>query len=121
MDVVGVEIAGRIPGQVRVIELIACVVADPEPPAAQLLPADPIDRPACDRNYRRAERREDVVAVMPISGDVASERTVGVAVLGPACDWEDVLAVGERGCDFERPPARCSGPAALRPGGQLIA
>src|SRR5258707_734887 len=54
----------RIRRKVCVIELVALVVTQPEPPAADLVPADGEDRAVCDGEDRRAEGSEDVVAVI---------------------------------------------------------
>ena len=65
VDVRAVDRERRVGGEMRVVELVAPVVAEPEPPAADLVPADGEDGPVRDREERRAERREDVVAVVP--------------------------------------------------------
>jgi hypothetical protein len=72
-DAVGVEVGGRVAGQVGVVELVADAVAHPQSPAAYVLPADAVDRSARDGDNRGAERGEDVVAVMPVARDIASE------------------------------------------------
>jgi hypothetical protein len=59
------EGGGGIPGEVGVVELVAEPIAHPEPPAAEPFPPDPVQGSVGDRDDRRAERREDVVAVMP--------------------------------------------------------
>jgi len=74
----------------RIVELVGCRVPHPEPPAAALVPADAVDRSVRDRDDRGAERGEDVVAVMPFTVDVASERAVGIAVARDADDGKDV-------------------------------
>jgi hypothetical protein len=74
----GAEREPRVAGEVRVVELVAIPVADPEAPAAKPLPPDPIQRPVRDRDHRSAEHREDVVAVMPAARDVAAGRPVRV-------------------------------------------
>ena len=76
----------------RVVELVALPVAQPEPPAADVVPADREDRPVRDGEDRRAERREDVVAVVPAAGDVAAGRAERVAVADGPVDREDVAA-----------------------------
>ena len=52
-------------GEVRVVELVAVVVAKPEAVAADVVPADREDRSVGDGEQRRAELAEDVLAVMP--------------------------------------------------------
>ena len=74
----------------RVVELVGCSVSHPEPPAAALVPADAVDRSVRDGYDRGAERGEDVVAVMPLSMDVASERAVGIPVARDTDDRKDV-------------------------------
>ena len=51
--------------------------------------------PSATGEDRRAERREDVVAVVPVAGDVAAEGAEGVAVRRRAVDREDVAAGGQ--------------------------
>src|SRR5512132_1787466 len=51
--------------EVRVVELVPPAVAEPETPAADLVPADGEDGAVRDGENRSAERREDVVAVVP--------------------------------------------------------
>ena len=60
----------------RVVELVAGVVAQPEPPAADIVPADREHRSVRDGEQRRTERREDVVAVVPAARHVAAQRAV---------------------------------------------
>jgi len=75
-----VENPWGIAREMRVVELVGGGVSYPEPPAADFVPADAVDRSVRDRHDRGAERREDVVAVVPFPVDVPSERAVGVAV-----------------------------------------
>ena len=49
----------------RVIELVPGLVAEPEPVAADVVPAYGEDRAVGDREEGLAELAEDVVAVMP--------------------------------------------------------
>src|SRR5207248_8142945 len=65
MNACAVHRRGRVCGEVRVVELISLAVDEPETPAADPVPADGEDEPVRDREDRRAEWREDVVAVMP--------------------------------------------------------
>ena len=67
-------------GEVRVVELVSLRVAQPEPVASDVVPADREDEPVGAGEDRRAERREDVVAVVPVPGDVAAEGAEAVAV-----------------------------------------
>ena len=63
-----VEDERRERGEVRVVERVPLPVAQPEPVAADLVPADREDRPVGDGDERLAELAEDVVAV--VVGDV---------------------------------------------------
>src|SRR5579862_3780136 len=85
-----------VAGEVGVVELVAGAIADPEPPAAELLPADTVQRPGGHGDDRRSERGEDVVAVVPAAGNVAARRAVGVAERDGARDREVVWAAVER-------------------------
>src|SRR5579862_4053304 len=67
-----VKVVAGVSGQVRVIELITAAITHPQTPAADLVPADAVDRPVRDGDDRRSERSEDVVAVVPSAGHVAS-------------------------------------------------
>jgi hypothetical protein len=87
---------------VGVVEFVAEAVADPEPPAAEFLPADAVEGSVRDRDHGCAKRCKDVVAVVPVAGDVAAESAVGVDVVGLACDGEDVVAEPERGRHRQR-------------------
>src|SRR5207248_1347179 len=82
----------RVAREVRVVETVAPAVAEPEAPAADPVPADREDGPVRHREHRTAERREEVVAVMPAAGDVAAQAAVGVAPVGVAVHGEVVLA-----------------------------
>jgi hypothetical protein len=97
-----VEHPRGIAREVRVIELVGCRVSYPEPPAADLVPANAVDRSVRDCDHRRAERGKDVIAVVPFSVNVAAERAVGVAVARDPDDRKDVRALTERRCDLER-------------------
>ena len=80
----------RVRREVRVVELVPRAVAEPEPPAADLVPADGEDGAVRDGEDRRAERREDVVAVVP--GHVRARRAERVPVGRVAVHREDVPA-----------------------------
>src|SRR5262245_29382578 len=97
-----VKHARGIAGEMCVIELVGRRVPYPQTPAAHLVPADAVDRSVRDRDHRRAERGEDVVAVVPLAANIASERAVGVSVPREADDGEDVGAFAKRRCDLER-------------------
>ena len=119
LDSVRAQVGRRVAGEVRVVELVADAVSDPEAPAAELLPADAVDRAVRDGDDRRPERREDVVAVMPVAGDITAEGAVGVDEVGWPDDREDVVVQGERRCDLQRLPARGSSPGLVaRRGGR---
>ena len=60
----------RVPGEMRVVEVVAGVVDEPQPPPADAVPTDREDRPVGDGDHRRAELGEEVVPVMPAAGDV---------------------------------------------------
>jgi hypothetical protein len=75
-------------GEVRVVELVALVVAQPEAVAADVVPADGEDGPVGDRQEGGPERREDVVPV--VVRDVGAGRAERVAVRRRAVDGEDV-------------------------------
>ena len=79
----------------RVVELVAAVVAQPEPPAADVVPADGEERPVRDGEERRPQRRDEVLAVVPLARDVGAERAEGVAERGGAEDGEHVAALRE--------------------------
>ena len=69
-------------GEVRVVELVALLVEEPEPVAADLVPADREDGAVGDGDERLAELAEDVVAV--VVGDVgAAAPNVSMYDTGP--------------------------------------
>ena len=80
----------RVAGEMRVVEVVAGVVDEPEPPPADAVPADREDRSVGDRDDRRPERREQIVAVVPAAGHVRPLGTVGVAPVGARGDREEV-------------------------------
>ena len=65
LDLAAVDRERRVGREMRVVELVAGPVAQPQPPAADVVPADREHRPVGDREQRRPERREDVLTVMP--------------------------------------------------------
>ena len=69
--------------EVRVVELVSLPVAQPEPVAAEVVPADREDRAVGDREERRAERREDVLAVVPADTPARAALNVSVKDDGP--------------------------------------
>ena len=120
-----VEHPRGIAREMRVIELVGCCVAHPEPPAAEPVPSDAVDRSVRDRYDRGPDRGEDVGSVVPLPANVASERTVRIPVARYTDDGEDVFASTERRCDLER--LRDSAPMRTRmrwgrtyPGGRRI-
>src|SRR5579862_8632789 len=84
----------------RVVELVALLVEDPEAVAADLVPADREDGSVGDREERLAELAEDVVAV--VVGDVRARCAERVDVRGRPVDGEDVVAGGELRVELER-------------------
>jgi hypothetical protein len=80
----------RVRGEVRVVELVAGPVSEPEAEAADLVPADGEDRPVRDREHRLAELAEDVLAVVPARAGPGGPE--GVAEADRAVDREDVAA-----------------------------
>ena len=85
---------GGEPQEMRVVEEVARAVAQPEPPAADVVPADREQHAVRDGHDRRAARREDVDAVVP--ADVAARGSPTVAERGVREDGKHVRAAGER-------------------------
>src|SRR5579859_2035686 len=85
----------RIRGEVGVIELVAAIVAQPKPAAARTLPADGEHDAVRDREDGRAERREEVVTVVPAPGDVRPRSTERVAERDGAVHREHISALAE--------------------------
>ena len=100
LDMRSVEGGSREGGEVRVVELVAGLVDDPEPVAADLVEADGEDDAVGARDERLAECPEDVVAV--VVGDVGSLGAEGVDVRRRAVDREDIAAGGELRLHLER-------------------
>ena len=100
LDARAVEDERRERREVRVVEGVALPVAQPEPVAADLVPAEREDRAVGERDDRLAELAEDVVAV--VVADVAADLAVGVAVAHAAEDREDVRPALERGRELRR-------------------
>ncbi len=86
----------RVPGQMRVVEIVAGVIDEPESPSADPVPADREDRPVGDGDDGCAERGEEIVTVVPAAGDVRPLATVGVAPVGARGDREGVRAAERR-------------------------
>src|SRR4029079_8160063 len=88
-----------------VVELVAGIVAQPEPPAADVVPAHREERPVRDREQRRPVRCDEILAVVPFSGDVRPEGTERVPEGGGPEDREDVAATresrGDLGCRLD--------------------
>ena len=97
---VAVDGERREGGQVGEVELVPLAVAEPEAEAADVVPADREDRPVGDGENRRAERGEDVLAVVP--GDGGPRRAVRVRERRRTVDREDVPARRQRGVDVRR-------------------
>ena len=114
LDLVAVDGERRERGEMRVVELVALPVAQPEPVAAEVVPADGEDGAVGDRQQRRAERREDVLAVMP--ADAGARAAEGVDERGRPVDGEDVAGGRERRRDVgRRQPEDRSGPVREPP------
>ena len=65
LHLVAVDGERRERREMGVVELVALPVTQPEPVAAEVVPADGEDGPVGDGEERGPERREDVLAVMP--------------------------------------------------------
>ena len=74
LDLPAVDGERRVRREMGVVELVPGAVAEPEAPAADVVPADREHRAVGDGEERRPERREDVLAVVPAAGDVARGR-----------------------------------------------
>ena len=105
LDTAPLDRKRRVRRKVRVVELVALGVAQPEPVAADLGEPDRVERAVGDREQRRALGGEDVLPVVPAAGDVRPRAPEAVAERGRAVDGEDVAARGELA---PRPPARPS-------------
>ena len=92
----------RVRGEVRVVELVPARVAKPEAPAADGVPADGEDEAVRHCEERSADRGVDVVAVMPVAGDVAAEGAVGVGDRRGAVHRKDVAGLSEARRDVRR-------------------
>ena len=89
-------------GKVCVVELVPLRVAEPDAVAADVVPPNREDEAVRAGEDRRAERSEDVVAVVPVPGNVSAEGAEGVGELRGPVDREDVAARGERRVEAER-------------------
>ena len=83
-----------------VVELVPLPVAQPEPVAAEVVPADREHGAVGDGEQRGSERREDVLAVMP--ADAGPGRAERVGERRRPVDREDVPLRGERRRDVGR-------------------
>ena len=97
LDLGAVHRNRRVRGEVRVVELVALGVDEPEPVPADLVPAHREDDAVGDREGGRAVRREDVVAVVPGRRAIRAE---GVDERRGAPDREDVAALAQRRGDL---------------------
>ena len=112
LDLVPVDGERREGGEVGVVELVPLPVAQPEPVAAAVVPADREDGAVGDREQRRSERREDVLAVVP--ADARARRSERVRERRRPVDREDVAARRERRRHVGgRRPEDRAGPAGL--------
>src|SRR5207248_3485538 len=106
--------------EVRVVELVALRVAQPEAVAADVVPADREDDSVGAGEDRGSERREDVVAVVPVPGNVTAEGAEGVDERDRPVNGEDVAAGGQlrmeagRNRQERRPAAVAAIAVALR-------
>src|SRR6266496_3419978 len=106
--------------KVRVVELVALRVAQPEAVAANVVPADREDDPVGAGEDRGSERREDVVAVVPVPGHVTPEGAESVDERDGPVNGEDVAAGGQlrmetgRNRQERRPAAVAALAVALR-------
>ena len=110
-----------------VVELVAAAVAQPEAPAADLVPADREDGAVRHGEQRGAERREQVLAVVPAAHHGRPWAPEGVAERDRA--RRPGTRTRRRTRAGERPPARrargwperraptCPAPSAIPPGG----
>ena len=84
----------------RVVELVPLLVEDPEPVAADLVPAHGEDRSVGDGDERLPELAEDVVTV--VIGHVRARGTVRVDVRRRTVDREHVVPCGQLRVQLER-------------------
>ena len=83
----------RIGREMRVVESVAVLVAQPEAIATQGVPADREHRSVCDREYRRAHRSEDVDSVVPAG--IRSRRSKRIRKKGLPVNRKDVAFAGD--------------------------
>jgi len=88
--------------QMRVVELVAEGVAEPEAPAADVVPADREEGAVGDREHRRSRWRDEVLAVVPLAGDVPSVGAERVAEGGGPEEREHIAALAEPRRDLRR-------------------
>src|SRR5439155_13077705 len=85
----------------RVVELVPLAVAEPDAVAPDVVPADREDGAVRAGKHRRAERGEDVIAVVPVPRHVAAEGAEAVPEVVRAVNREDVRAGGQLGLQPE--------------------
>ena len=105
-DTAAVLRSGRVRGEMRVVELVPLAVPQPQAVATGVVPADREDGSVCTGEHRCPKGREDVVAVVPVSGHVAAEGAERVREIVRPVDREDVAARGQLGLQPERDPER---------------
>ncbi len=86
-----VDREGRERREVRVVELVAGGILQPEAEPADVVPPDRVDDPVGDGENRSAQRSEDVLAVVPAG--CRARGVEGVRVRRSAVDREDVAAL----------------------------
>src|SRR5207244_8776998 len=86
----------------RVVVEVAAAVAEPQTVSADRVPADGENRARCTGEDRRAERRKDVVPVMPAARHVPAERTERVHERRRSVDREDMTARRLQGRGYRR-------------------
>ena len=109
LDTAAVLRGRRVRGEMRVVELVPLAVPQPEAVPADVVPADREDRSVSTGEYGRPERREDVVAVVPVPWHVAAERPERVCEIDlRPVNREHIAARGQLGLKPERDPERRS-------------
>jgi hypothetical protein len=87
----------REAGQVRVVEVVAVVVEQPQPPPAEVVPADVVERAVLHGQERRAGGHEDVDPLVEARRRPRRAPVVGEVVGGGAQHREHVAAVEQLG------------------------
>ena len=118
----------RVGREMRVVELVARSVTEPEPVAADPVEADGMERPVGDGEKRRALRREDVLAVVPAArahpraAPRSCRRTTRFRRWGrrslPTRAWPTPPAQPSPGRRRPRHPRRARAPAGSGPAGR---